>query len=102
MHFVYILRTDKNTLYTGQTNNLDKRLKQHRLGKGAKYLRAFKSFELVYVENQATLSLALQREWQIKQWPKAKKEGLAKQAFEIQGVGGLSNQYFCKINSQHS
>ena len=83
MYTVYILRTDKNTLYTGQTNDLEKRLKQHGVGKGAKYMRAFKTFELVYTEELATLSQALKREWEIKQMAKEKKEELVAQAAAI-------------------
>lgn len=74
---VYILRTSKNTLYTGQTNNLEKRLMQHRSGKvGAKYLRMFDSIELVYSEKVATLSEALKRECYIKTLSKLEKEKL--------------------------
>ena len=75
-YFVYILRTDKNSLYTGITNDLEKRLKKHRDGKGAKYLRGFKSFELVYWEEKNDKSEALKREAQIKKWSKIEKEEL--------------------------
>lgn len=74
--FVYILRTSGNTLYTGQTNNLENRLRKHQMGKGAKYLRKFDSFELVYFEEHKTRSEALKREAEIKKWPKIKKEKL--------------------------
>ncbi|HSD98586.1 MAG TPA: GIY-YIG nuclease family protein [Patescibacteria group bacterium] len=75
---VYILRTSANTLYTGQTNDLEKRLTQHRKKnyESAKYLKAFNSFALVYTEECATKSEALKREWEIKQLPKSKKEAL--------------------------
>jgi putative endonuclease len=73
---VYILRTSKNTLYTGQTNNLEKRLLKHKSGKGAKYIRSFSGFELVYTENLRTKSEALKREAEIKKWSKTKKEKL--------------------------
>ena len=73
MYFVYILKTNKNTLYTGQTNNLDKRIEKHKTGKGSKYLRAFSSFELVYTETCETLSKALIREAEIKRLTKKQK-----------------------------
>jgi len=75
---VYILRTSSNTLYIGQTNNLEKRLKEHKgkTSKSAKYMKYFASFELVYTEEYTTRKEALQREWQLKQWPKTKKEAL--------------------------
>jgi putative endonuclease len=77
-YFVYILRTSGNTLYTGQTNNLENRLKQHKDKKSssAKYLRKFDSFELVYSEKHETLSEALKREHEIKKLTKSQKEGL--------------------------
>jgi len=75
---VYILRTSKNTLYTGQTNDLEQRLKKHRLGKGAKYVRSFDSFELVYCEYFSTRSEAMKREIEIKGWSKIQKEELVK------------------------
>jgi len=75
---VYILRTSSNTLYIGQTNNLDKRVKEHRskTKKGAKYVRSFTSFSLVYSEVHASRSQALKREWELKQMTKAQKEAL--------------------------
>jgi len=77
-YFVYILRTSGNTLYIGQTNNLEKRLEEHKnkSGKSAKYLRMFSSFQLVYKEEYSTREEAMQREWQLKQWSHKKKEVL--------------------------
>lgn len=76
--YVYILRTSSNTLYAGQTNNLEKRLKEHKnkSSKSAKYIRYFKSFKLVYSEKFLTRREAMQREAQLKKWPKAKKESI--------------------------
>ena len=80
MYFVYILRTSGNTLYIGQTNNLAKRLAEHKSKsvRSAKYLRSFASFELVYTEKFKTRTEALKREYQLKQLPKADKELLIK------------------------
>lgn len=78
--FVYILRTSSNTLYIGQTNNLEKRIKEHE-GKSlrsAKYIRYFTSSELVYSESYKTRSEAMQREFQLKKWSRNKKETLIK------------------------
>ncbi len=76
--FVYILRTSSNTLYIGQTNNLQKRIKEHRNKtlKSAKYIRYFQSFELVYSETYDSRKEAMRREYQLKNWSKAKKEAL--------------------------
>jgi putative endonuclease len=75
---VYILRTDSNTFYTGQTNNLKQRLAQHKNknSKSAKYMRRFKSFELVYRENYPTRSEAMKREAKIKNFSHRQKEAL--------------------------
>lgn len=80
MYKVYILRTSKNTLYTGITNNLDKRLEEHRSKgkKSAKYMKAFKSFELVHTEEFENRSEALKREAEIKKLTKFEKEILIK------------------------
>jgi len=75
---VYILRTSSNTFYTGQTNNLEKRLKEHKDGKNrsSKYMRSFKSFELVYTETHPTLSQTLKREIALKKLSHTQKETL--------------------------
>jgi len=78
MYYVYILKTSLNTFYIGQTNNLEKRLKEHRSksSRSAKYLRYFASFTLVYLEKHLSRKKAMQREAQLKKWPKAKKAAL--------------------------
>lgn len=78
MYTVYILRTSKNTLYTGISNNLERRLKEHtsHSRKASKYMKSFPSFELVYTEEKSTRSEALKRESEIKKLTKIKKESL--------------------------
>lgn len=78
MYTVYILRTSGNTLYTGISNNIEKRLNEHRLKgkKSAKYMRSFDNFELVHIEKVETRSEALKREAQIKNLTRKKKESL--------------------------
>lgn len=75
---VYILRTCVNTLYIGQTNNLERRLGEHKKksSKSAKYMKNFDSFQLVYTEVYDSRREAMQREYQLKRLPKAKKEDL--------------------------
>ncbi len=79
-YFVYVLRTSPNTLYIGQTNNLEKRITEHKnkSSKSAKYVRYFDSVDLVYSEKYPTRKEAMQRETQLKKWSKAKKEALVK------------------------
>lgn len=78
--YVYILRTSRNTLYIGQTNNLEKRIKEHqkRSDRSAKYIRYFDSVELVYSEKYETRKAAMQREIYLKKWSKKRKEELIK------------------------
>ena len=73
---VYILKTSGDTFYVGQTSNLDKRLIDHKSKKGAKYLRMFSSFKLVYTETYSTRSDALKREFEIKKLTKKQKISL--------------------------
>ena len=82
---VYILRTSSNTLYTGQTNNLKKRLKEHKnkTGRSSKYMRSFKSFKLVYSETHSSRSKALKREIELKKLSRAGKELLIKDKSSI-------------------
>jgi len=82
LFIVYILRTSKNTLYVGQTQNLEKRLQEHgqKSRKGAKYLRAFTSIEVVYTETFATRGEALKREYELKQLTHEQKEALIQKA----------------------
>ncbi len=76
MYYFYIVRCKDNSLYSGQTNNLDKRIREHNTSssRSAKYLRARKPVKLVYFEKYQTIQLVMKREREIKQWTKAKKE----------------------------
>jgi putative endonuclease len=78
--FVYMLCTSSNTLYIGQTDNLERRMADHRskTTRSAKYMRYFKSFELVYFEKCKTRSEALKREAELKKLTKTQKENLIK------------------------
>lgn len=73
MFFVYILRCNDNTLYTGWTTDLNKRLKCHNSGKGAKYTRCRLPVEIVHYENLPDKSSALKRECEIKKLSRAEK-----------------------------
>lgn len=75
---VYILRCGDGTLYTGWTNDLDKRLKTHAAGKGAKYTRARLPVTLVYTEAFETEHEARSRECHIKRLSRGQKLSLIK------------------------
>ncbi|HWA52465.1 MAG TPA: GIY-YIG nuclease family protein [Patescibacteria group bacterium] len=74
MWFVYILLCQDNSFYTGITNNLSKRFKAHKNGKGAAYTKSHKPVKIIYQEKFPDKSSALKREIEIKKWPKKKKE----------------------------
>ena len=60
--FAYVLLCSNNSLYRGYTNDLDKRLEQHKSGKGAKYTRMHKPIKIVYSEQFDTKEEAMKRE----------------------------------------
>ena len=74
--YLYILRCKDNTLYTGITTDVEKRLEAHRSGKGAKYTRGRTPLELVYRETCGSHSQALKRELEIKKLTRREKENL--------------------------
>ena len=75
--YVYILRCSDNSFYTGITKDVERRLDEHNDSKlGAKYTRARRPVKLVYQEAIDNKSLALKREFEIKQLSKSQKEAL--------------------------
>lgn len=70
---LYILRCGDGTLYTGITDDLPRRLKAHRSGKGAKYTRGRGPLELVYREDCPDKSAALRREIAVKKLSRQEK-----------------------------
>lgn len=74
MQTVYILKCADKSLYTGCTNNLPKRLKEHNGGKaGAKYTRARRPVKLVYSEVYRTFAKGRRREAEIKRLTRKEK-----------------------------
>ena len=69
-----MLKCSDGTLYTGWTNDLEKRVEAHNSGKGAKYTKARRPVELAYYEEFETKEQAMKREYAIKQLPRKKKE----------------------------
>ena len=70
---VYILHCTDDTYYTGITNNLEQRLRQHGNGTGAKYFRGRKPTAVVYAESVKDRSEATRREAAIKKLSRAEK-----------------------------
>ena len=73
---VYIIRCGDGTLYTGITKDVEKRLEEHRSGRGSKYLRGRGPLEVVFTAQCGTRELALQLEYRIKQLPRREKINL--------------------------
>lgn len=67
MNYTYIVQCSDGTYYTGWTNDLEKRIKSHNAGTGAKYTRPRLPVTLVYYEAFATKQEAMRREYAIKQ-----------------------------------
>jgi len=76
MYYLYILRNVHNRLYIGQTNNLKQRMNDHKTHHGAKFIKDYGDFELVYSEEYLTRAESMRREKQLKHWTVAKKEAL--------------------------
>ncbi len=76
MNYTYILRCGDSSLYTGWTNDLEKRVRAHSEGRGGKYTRSRLPVGLVYYEEFETKEEAMRREWEIKQLTRAQKERL--------------------------
>ncbi|MCG8431889.1 MAG: GIY-YIG nuclease family protein [Candidatus Omnitrophica bacterium] len=78
MWFVYILNCKNGVLYTGITDNLERRLSEHQSGKGGYFTKSFGAKEILFFEEYPDKSSALKREAQIKGWTKKKKLALIK------------------------
>ncbi len=76
-YYVYMLTNTKNAvLYTGVTNNIARRLAEHRTQKIAGFTKKYNLWKLVYVEATSDVTAAITREKQIKGWLRSKKNAL--------------------------
>lgn len=78
MWIVYILKCRKDYLYTGVTNDLQKRIDTHNTGKGSKFTNRMKPCNLVWHEHHPSRSEAQKKESEIKKWRREKKLKLLK------------------------
>ena len=74
MNYTYIVRCKDGSLYTGWTNDIEKRIKAHNEGKGAKYTKSRRPVKLVYYEEFQTKEEAMNREYAIKHMRRKEKE----------------------------
>lgn len=73
MNYTYIVKCSDGSLYTGWTNDLEKRIRAHNAGKGAKYTKSRRPVVLAYYEEFQTKEEAMRREWEIKQMSRNQK-----------------------------
>ena len=73
MWTVYILLCNDSSLYTGITNDVNKRLEAHATGKGGAYTRSHLPVNIIYTEHHDSKSDALKREMEIKHWNRRQK-----------------------------
>ena len=74
--YVYMVMCADDTLYTGIATDIERRIRVHNDGKGAKYTRSRLPVNLVYSELFDTKSEALKREYEIKKWSRTEKDAL--------------------------
>lgn len=86
MYFVYVLRCRDNSLYTGITNDVPKRLAAHKAGTASKYTRSHGALRFEYIERKRTRGNALRREAEIKKLSRAAKLALIKKVGESRKV----------------
>ena len=78
MPYVYIVECADGSLYTGWAVDVERRVKTHNAGRGARYTRLHRPVKLVYAESQPTRAAAMKREALIKSWPRVRKLRLIK------------------------
>lgn len=94
MNYTYLLECADKTLYCGWTNDLEKRVKAHNSGMGAKYTKPRRPVVLVYYEEFLTKEEAMKREAAIKKLTRQEKLGL------IEGQAGISRTGFSGKNGK--
>ena len=81
IYSVYILsNSNRNVLYTGVTNNLKRRLIEHRTGVNNSFSKRYNVHYLMYYESFSNILMAIKREKQIKKWYRYQKEALIEKA----------------------
>ena len=84
LYYIYIIRTQNNSLYTGISTDVKRRITEHNASpKGAKFIKAFKIVKIELILECLGRSNASKIEWYIKQLPKQKKEMFLKSPLEF-------------------
>jgi putative endonuclease len=87
-HYVYVLRCGDDSLYTGYTTDVRRRVAEHNAGEGAKYTRGRTPLRLVHVERYDSQSAAMSREYEVKEWDRERKKRL------VESNAGLAPERF--------
>lgn len=95
MNYTYLLECADHTLYCGWTNHLEKRVRAHNEGRGAKYTKSRRPVTLVYYEEFGTKTEAMKREAAIKRLSRSEKQRLIKGGPDIETKT-------CNIHKPHS
>ncbi|WP_132058149.1 GIY-YIG nuclease family protein [Halorussus amylolyticus] len=74
VHWVYVIECDDGSFYTGYTTDVQRRVREHDRGEGAKYTRGRTPVELVHTERFDSKSAAMSREYELKQLSRPEKE----------------------------
>jgi putative endonuclease len=72
-HFIYILKCADDSLYTGYTTDVERRIAEHHSGTGSKYVRSRLPALLIYKEKFGSKENAMKREFEIKSWSREEK-----------------------------
>ncbi|MFA6306403.1 MAG: GIY-YIG nuclease family protein [Patescibacteria group bacterium] len=95
--FVYILSNyERTTLYVGFTNNIIRRMIEHKNGLGSKFTKLYKLTDLLYYEQHQYVNDAISREKEIKKWRREKKINLIKSKNKM--MNDLSDKLFSEYD----
>lgn len=85
--YLYLVRTASGSLYTGIATDVERRFAEHQAGapKGARSLRGKGPLTLEFQVPAGDRSRASRLEWQVKRWPKTRKEALIRGAVRLEG-----------------
>ncbi|MEZ4676656.1 MAG: GIY-YIG nuclease family protein [Caldilineaceae bacterium] len=75
-YYVYVMAGTSRTIYTGMTNDLQRRVSEHKLGRGSGFTSKYRVNQLVYYEATNDVHVAIAREKEIKGWRREKKVAL--------------------------
>ena len=95
---MYILQCSDGSYYTGSTNDIELRVKQHQFGEGANYTRKRLPVRLVYYEEFQRVDDAFRREKQVQGWTRKKKEALINEKSD--DLPGLSKSHFDRLSDR--